>query len=330
MATTSANITDSTDIPSVDLMDWFRGDAKRAEFVQTVGSALEEIGAFAVRNHCVDKHIKDMSYEKAGEFFGLPDSAKAQYERPESQGQRGFTSFGKEQAKGATAIDLKEFWQIGRTDVPESHAVHAIYGPNVWPAEVPGFRDTFVELFNRLELTSDVMLRACALYLNQPEHLFADMAKESSTLMRLIHYPPVGADAPAAAIRAQQHEDINLITLLVGSTAGGLEVLSHNGGWVPMAPHYDEIVIQNGDMLANLTNGLFKSTTHRVVNPDTERGKLEPRFSIPFFVHPKPTTRLDPLAECVARTGGVAAFPSWTARDYLTERLNEIYQTKKK
>jgi len=308
-------------IPVVDLRDWAGGAAARQGFVRTVGESLAEIGFFAVRNHGIPDELTQRAYAVAKAFFHLPADVKARYHDAAKKGQRGFTGFGKEHAKDSQAPDLKEFWQVGRPDVPDDHPVHRSFGPNLWPSEVPPFGPTLVELYRHLDQLGGILLDACAAYLGEPEGRFRDMARDSDTIVRVLYYPPLAPDVPPGAVRSAAHEDINLITLLSGATAEGLELKRHDGTWMPVHTGFDTIVVDAGDMLQNVTNGLFKSTTHRVVNPSDASKE---RFSIPCFVHAQTEVDLTPLPSCIARTGGVARYPSVTAGEYLLQRLREI------
>lgn len=308
-------------IPVVDLTDWTSGNAdQRAQFARAVGGALEDTGFFALRNHGVDSALIGRAYGQAQAFFDLPEATKARYEDLKLKGQRGYTSFGREHAKGAQQADLKEFWHVGQ-ELPSGHRLQSIYGPNLWPSELTEFKPVMHTLFKQLEACARSLLEACALHVGEPQGFFRDMMEEGDSILRVIHYPPIPAGAHPAAVRAGAHEDINLITLLCESTAEGLELLQRDGKWRPIHALEGQIVVDSGDMLQHVTNGLFKSTTHRVVNPDNDR---ERRFSMPFFVHPRGEVDLTPRPGCVKRTGGSALHPSRTARQYLLERLREI------
>jgi isopenicillin N synthase-like dioxygenase len=311
----------SENIPVVDLRDWTQGGPARDRFVRAVGESLTAIGFFAVRNHGVPDALTQRAYEVAQAFFHRPADAKQRFHDPALHGQRGYTGFGTEHAKDSRAPDLKEFWQIGRPDVADDHPVHRRYGPNVWPDAPAAFGPTLVELYGHLDRLGASLLEACALYLDEPADRFRDMARDSDTIVRVLYYPPVAPTTPPGAVRSAAHEDINLITLLSGATSEGLELLRHDGTWMPVHTGFDTIVVDSGDMLQNVTNGLYKSTTHRVVNPGDAASE---RFSMPCFIHARGEVDLTPLASCVARTGGVARFPSITAGGYLAARLREI------
>lgn len=303
----------SQTIPVLSLKDFVEGEPPTQQrFVQALGQALETIGFFALTDHGIEPELIESAYATAEQVFSLPDAVKARYEKAALKGQRGLTSFGREHAKDSPYADLKEFWHLGR----ESAAP-----PNLWPEEVPAFKTTMVALFEQLEDCANRLLEACALYLELPRAGLRETTTDSPTLLRVLHYPPMPPDAPIASLRAAPHEDINLITLLCEATAPGLELLQPDGTWLPIAAIPGQIIVDTGDMLQNLTNGQFKSTTHRVTNPENDRDR---RFSLPFFVHPRPDTDLSPHPACVARTGGAAKFPHLTAGEYLMQRLQEI------
>ncbi|MGD1940596.1 MAG: isopenicillin N synthase family dioxygenase [Leptolyngbyaceae cyanobacterium] len=300
-------------IPVLSLRDFVSGEPQRQQrFVEQLGQALETVGFFALTDYGIEPPLIHAAYAAAEAVFLLPEAVKAGYENLALKGQRGFTAFGREHAKDSPAADLKEFWHVGRQNVsPE----------NVWPAEVPQFQTAMTALFEQLEQCADLLLEACALYLGLPHSFLREAVVDGPTLLRVLHYPPVPAAIPTASLRAAAHEDINLITLLCEATTPGLELLQSNGDWRPIAAIPGQIIVDTGDMLQNMTNGLFKSTTHRVTNPSSDRDR---RFSLPFFVHPRPAVNLSPLPECVSRTGGVPQFPNLTAGKYLLQRLQEI------
>jgi isopenicillin N synthase-like dioxygenase len=304
---------DIQNIPVVDLEDW--QGTRREGFVRAVGESLADIGFFAVKNHGVPDALMDRAYRAARAFFHLPPEVKARYHDAAKHGQRGYTGPGREHAKDAPAPDLKEFWQVGRPGAP-----HPRYGDNAWPAEVADFAPALVELYERLDGLGAILLEACAAYLGEPAGTFRDMATGRDTIVRVLYYPPV-AGAPPGAVRSAAHEDINLITLLSGATSEGLELLRRDGTWMPVHTGFDTIVVDAGDMLQNVTNGLYRSTTHRVVNPADATSE---RFSMPCFVHARLDVDLTPLPSCVARTGGTPTYPRITAGEYLAQRLREI------
>ncbi|MEM6731892.1 MAG: 2-oxoglutarate and iron-dependent oxygenase domain-containing protein [Myxococcota bacterium] len=308
-------------IPVADLTDFHSKDAaSRAQFSQVVGDALNDLGFFAVVNHGVDQELIGRAYAQAAAFFDQPDSVKSNYEDEALKGQRGYTSFGREHAKGSSAPDLKEYWHVGR-ELPAGHPSLSAYGRNLWPTELPEFRPVMVELYQQLERCAEALLTACAEYLGETPDRFREIARDGDTILRVIHYPPVPPERDPASVRAAAHEDINLLTLLCEATDGGLELLQRDGTWRPIHALSGQIVVDAGDMLQNITNGVMKSTTHRVVNPSNDRSR---RFSMPFFVHPRGEADLTPLEGCVERSGGEVSYPSWTAGEFLTQRLREI------
>ena len=307
-------------IAVVDLAE-FRGSAAgRARFIDQLGTAMADTGFFAVEGHGIKAELIAQAYAEAAAFFMLPEAEKKSYERRDLHGQRGYTAFGREHAKDAAYPDLKEFWHVGQ-ELPSGHPLASVYPANLWPTGMAGFKAVYTDLFRQLDDCASDLLTACALAIGEQATRFSALAKDGNSILRLIHYPPIGPDVHPQSIRAAAHEDINLITLLPAATAAGLELLERNGSWRPIHAAPGQIIVDAGDMLQNITNGLFKSTTHRVVNPGNSR---ERRFSLPFFVHPRSEVDLTPLPSCIALTGGALAFPKITAGDYLQQRLAEI------
>lgn len=308
-------------IPLVDLHQFTKGDSlQKAGFVQELGKAFHEIGFVGVINHGIPKDLVNKFYEASKEFFSLPDSEKMNYEIPDLAGQRGYTSFGREHAKHSQVGDLKEFFQIGQT-VTDGDPIKTQYPDNVEVSNPQGFTQLGNELYKAFETSGGHLLRAIACNLNLDESYFDTRIHNGNSILRAIHYPPI-IQEPKSAIRAEQHEDINLITLLVGASSGGLQVLSKENQWLDVVPDENEIVVNVGDMLQRLTNNYLVSTTHRVVNPPRKAWHV-PRLSIPFFLHPKSTMDLTCLSSCI-RPGEISSYEPITAGNYLDERLKEI------
>ncbi len=308
-------------IPVVDLSDFLSGDQTRKQaFVQALGKAYEEVGFVAVKNHGIpDDLIADL-YKNVQQFFALPSEKKYEFEKKELAGQRGYTSFGREHAKGFDAPDLKEFFQYGQT-VENGDPIKDQYPENVSVTEVPQFTPTLYNAYRNFEKSGTALLQAIALYLGLDEHYFDQYVHNGNSILRAIHYPPI-TNEPKSAIRAEQHEDINLITLLVGASADGLQILTKQGEWVGVTSLPEQIVVNVGDMLQRLTNNKLRSTTHRVVNPPRELWGTS-RFSIPFFLHPKGSMNLACLEGCINEESP-KAYTDATAGEYLDERLREI------
>lgn len=308
-------------IPVVDLSKFEHGGASdRQAFVEKLGKAFHEIGFVGVTGHGIPKSLIDGFYKYSKAFFAEEKAIKSKYELAGMAGQRGYTSFGKEHAKGSTVADLKEFFQIGQ-EVPAGHPMKAEYPDNPSVTEVPEFTQLGRELYQAFETKGAALLRAIALHLDLPEDYFDQRIQHGNSILRAIHYPPITSE-PKSAIRAESHEDINLITLLVGASAGGLQLQNMEGDWLDITPEENEIVINVGDMLQRLTNNYLKSTTHRVVNPPREMWHL-PRLSIPFFLHPRSEMDLTVLDSCITDERPIGYTPI-TAGDYLDERLREI------
>ena len=308
-------------IPVVDLSKFINGNQEqREQFAKKLGTAFHEIGFVGVVNHGIPKHLIEGFYDTSREFFDLGLNAKENYEIKGLAGQRGYTSFGKEHAKQSKVADLKEFFQIGQT-VTDNDPIKEQYPDNVSVSEIPLFSYMGRELYEAFEEAGGHLLKAIAIHLELGEDYFDSKIKNGNSILRSIYYPPIKTE-PKSAIRAEQHEDINLITLLVGASAGGLQLLNKEDEWMPIMPEEDEIVINVGDMLQRLTNNYLKSTTHRVVNPPKEKWHM-PRLSIPFFLHPRSNMDLTCLDKCVSDSNPLQYEPI-TAGDYLDERLREI------
>lgn len=308
-------------IPSVDLADFISDDPKRKKaFVQQIGQAYEDIGFVSLKNHFLDDQLVDHLYKEVKSFFDLPEAVKTNYEIEGLGGQRGYISFGKEHAKGKKEGDLKEFWHFGQE--PDADAdLTETYPDNIEVKELEDFNKTGMEAYKMLEKTGIYVLRALALYIGLDEFYFDQWAKNGNSILRPIHYPPI-TEEPKGAVRAGAHGDINLITLLMGASAGGLQVLRKDGEWIDAIPNEDELVINVGDMLERLTNNKLRSTIHRVANPPKEEwGK--PRYSIPFFMHPRSEMPLNCLEECIDEEHP-KAYPEITAGEFLHQRLVEI------
>ncbi|BBD80467.1 isopenicillin N synthase family dioxygenase [Aerosticca soli] len=305
-------------VPTLDIR---RYDSDRDAFVAELGAAYRQFGFCCISGHGIDRELIDGAYDAFRRFFALPDEVKRKYHVPGGGGARGYTPFKVETAKDSQYPDLKEFWHIGR-EIPRDSAFAAWMPPNLWPEEVPEFRSYGYGLYQALDALGSRVLRALALHIGLPEHYFADKTDQGNSILRPIHYPPI-TEENIPNVRAGAHEDINFITLLVGASAEGLEVLTREGTWLPITTQGDAIVVNIGDMLQRLTNHVYPSTTHRVVNPRNENAR-KPRYSVPFFLHPNPDVVLDPLPECVTPDNPRRYDTSLTAHEYLQQRLREI------
>lgn len=306
-------------IPNLNFAKWSQGTKnEKAEFVKELGAAYTDIGFITIRNHGFGEEVQDELYDKASEFFGLERSIKAAYEIEGLAGQRGYTSFGKEHAKGNESADLKEFWQVGQ---PNPAYEGPEYHKNVSVDELPEFAPSFKLAYQQLEGIGRELLKAIAVYLELDINYFESWVQGGNSILRAIHYPPITID-PGNSVRAGQHEDINLITLLMGASAEGLQVLNKNNEWIGITAIPGSLVVNVGDMLQRLTNGVMKSTTHRVVNPPREKWGTS-RYSIPFFLHPVGKMPLNALSNCISNDRP-KAFEDITAGNYLEQRLIEI------
>lgn len=312
------------DIPSLDLAHFTSGDTgQKAAFVENLGKAYSEIGFVAIKNHGLTDDLIQKLYESYRQFFALPDDIKKKYEIPGLAGQRGYTGKGKEHAKGRSTGDLKEFWHVGQ-EIEDDDPIGAEYPDNLWPEEVPEMKALSLEAYKRLEQAGVYMLRAIALFLGLEEHYFDDKVHHGNSILRPIHYYPIENpdQVPADAVRAAEHGDINLITLLMGASAEGLQVLRRDGKWIPITALPEQLVVNVGDMLSRHTNNTLKSTIHRVVNPPKEKMGAS-RYSIPFFMHPRSTMDLSCIPSCIGPTQP-KLYEDISAGAFLEERLREI------
>jgi isopenicillin N synthase-like dioxygenase len=326
--TTSSIMTNDTlldAIPSLDLADFTSGDAQRkAQFVQELGRAFNNIGFVAIKNHGLSADLTKHLYDTIQKFFFSPDELKQKYAIPGVAGQRGYIGKGKETAKGFKVADLKEFYHVGQPFKNDGDSIWSEYPENVFPSELPDFKDFTVEAYETLEQAGKNLLRAIAIYLGLEETYFEDKVKNGNSILRAIHYFPIPNpnEVPDGAVRAAAHGDINLITLLMGASAEGLEVLRRDGVWIPITALPDQVIVNVGDMLDRLTNHKLKSTIHRVVNPPREKLGTS-RFSIPFFMHPRSEMNLTCLDSCVDAQNP-RMYVNMTAGEFLDERLIEL------
>lgn len=308
-------------IPTVDLADFTSGDpVRKADFVQKIGKAYEEFGFVAVVNHGIPNELIQRLYDNVQKFFALDTDTKLHYEDRNIGGQRGYTAFGREHAKGFDSPDLKEFYHWGQM-VEDDDPIKKEYPNNLHVNELPTFNESLIDAYRAFEASGKNILASLALFVGLPENYFDDKIHHGNSILRAIHYPPITQE-PKKAIRAEQHEDINLITLLVGASAEGLQLLTRQGVWRNINAGPGEIVVNVGDMLQRLTNNRLRSTTHRVVNPPRELWHT-PRYSIPFFLHPRSDMDLTCLQSCITQDNPLHYEPI-TAGEYLDERLREI------
>ena len=311
-------------IPALDLDDFKSSDrASKQKFVRDLGAAFNQIGFVAIKNHGLTDELTTNLYQAVAEFFALPEATKLKYEIADLGGQRGYTAKGKEHAKGRNIGDLKEFYHVGQ-ELPESDRTRLNYPANIFPTEIPQFAETTLEAFQTLELAGRDLLRAIALYLELDEFYFDQQVTGGNSILRAIHYFPIAnpQDVPEGAVRAAAHGDINLITLLMGASVEGLQILRRDNQWIPVTALPEQIVVNVGDMLERLTNKKLKSTVHRVVNPPRELLGT-PRYSIPFFMHPISEMDLSCLPSCIDEHYP-KQFSDITAGEFLQQRLREI------
>lgn len=304
----------------VPVIDLNRFTYDRVGFIDEVSRAYREYGFCGFINHGVPGGVIDAAYQVFRELFALPEAVKLHY-RSAAGGQRGYTPFGIEQARDQNVPDLKEFWHMGR-EMGSDNPWPEILQPNFWPVEIPEFRERSLALYRTLDEFGTRILRIMALSLGLPERWFDEGVRLGNSVMRAIHYPPIGDEA-TPAVRAARHEDINFITLLIGSNEEGLEILANDGTWVPVTSIPGTILVNVGDMMKRLTNHVLPSTPHRVVNPPGAAA-AQSRYSIPFFMHPNPDFVIETLPQCISEDNPNRYPEPVTANDFLIERLTEI------
>ena len=295
-------------------------DADSDAFVRGIGAAYERYGFVIITDHGIPQALIDRFLALYKTFFAWPEAEKKRYQIPGGGGARGYTPFGIETAKGSAHHDLKEFWHVGR-ELPPGHALERYMRANVWIDALPRFRELSLEMFEAFDHTGRRMLRAIARSLGLDAEFFEDKVQLGNSVLRVINYPPMPPQ-PTESVRSGAHEDINVITLLLGAEEPGLQVLTKQGRWLGVNPQPGSMVVNVGDMLQRLTNGVLRSTTHRVINPVRERAG-HARFSMPFFLHFNPDFVIDALPSCRG-AGHPLPPPPIMAEDYLQERLREI------
>jgi len=304
-------------VPELSLMSYINGSkTDKVKFVDNIFLGLKDYGFIILKDHAIEQHTIDRAYQLIQAFFELPLEVKLKYKK-DNGGQRGYTPFKTEHAKDSKNPDLKEFWHVGR-ELLATSPYYNVYPQNVWPTEVKELKKTFLDLYEAMDSTSQVLLESIGTALDLPPEYFKSMIHEGNSIIRMIHYPPTKGEDTQNSIRAGAHEDINLITLLVGATDSGLQLLERDGSWLDVQSRPGEIVVDTGDMMSRITNNVLPSTTHRVVNPTKDTSA---RYSMPFFVHPHSQANLSCVPSCV---GAGAKYSDILAGEFLNQRLREI------
>lgn len=304
-------------VPELNLEDYVAGtNLEKQRFVDQFYNGLVDYGFVVLNPYQFDFNLVDDCYQIFKSFFKLPLETKQLYNINDG-GKRGYVPRLQEHAKNSDNPDLKEFWHVGR-EVPENHHLADEYPSNLWPAEIPGFKDKTYALYEQLDKTALTMFRSLATALDVPKDYFEKLTKDGNSILRAIHYPPMSEFELPGSVRAAAHEDINLITLLVGATDSGLELLDRDGQWLAVDSTPGQIVVDSGDMLSRITNEVIPATTHRVINPVDATSD---RYSMPFFCHPHPDAVLSCIPSC---KGNGARYEDITGRDFLNQRLKEI------
>ena len=311
-------------VPELSLMSFVNGtNNDKVKFTNDLFRGLKDYGFIVLVDHPVDYALTTKAYDLVHEFFQLDVETKRKYICKEGGGQRGYTAFGVEHAKNSQYPDLKEFWHVGRESLVNPELFGKYFPENLWPSEIKEFKDVMLKLYNGLDMTSSIVLDSLGMALDVPQTYFREMLQDGNSIIRAIHYPPLGPDAPKNSVRAAAHEDINLITVMVGATSSGLELLDRDGKWLPVKTNDKQIVVDSGDMLSRITNDVIPATTHRVVNPDDASSN---RYSMPFFTHPNPDTILSCIPSC---RGAGEKYEPINSNDWLMKRIQEIGLLKK-
>jgi len=304
--------------PTVSELNFTDHARDPAQFGRDLVAGLRETGFIVIRNHSIPQPDIAAMETASKNFFVLPVEIKDQYAMPEYHYQRGYSPFGQESAKGRDVPDLKEFWHVGRSTIPGIPGTPAV-------DEAPGFNAAGDTLFAAMDDFARTLMVSIGETLDMTPDAMHDALENGNSILRLLHYPPMpkreSAPTGGLSVRAAEHEDINLLTLLLGAEEAGLQVKHRTGVWMSIDAPLGAVVVNAGDMLDRLTGGVIPSTTHRVVNPSEDRAPHS-RYSMPYFLHPSNNFMLEALPRCI-EMGGTANEPI-TARGYLDERLREI------
>lgn len=305
-------------VPELSLLSYVNGtEEEKNQFVSELFNGIKDYGFIILTDHTVAQDVIDAGYKAVQNFFAQDDETKKKYVCPRGGGQRGYTPFGLEHAKDNPHMDLKEFWHTGR-EISADDELIEFYPQNIWPDNNPVFKESLSELYSELDKTSQILLEALGKALKVEDGYFDKMIDKGNSILRAIHYPPVGEAPPVGSVRAAAHGDINLITILMGATASGLQLLDRDGTWLDVETKPGQLVVDSGDMMSRITNDIVPATIHRVINPDDSTSA---RFSMPFFVHPNPKAMLECIPSC---EGDGAKYPPISSHDCLMDRLKDI------
>ena len=291
-------------VPELSLLSYVNGSTQEKDkFVDQLFVGLKDYGFIILKDHTIDQKKIDRAYELVKKFFELPIETKMKYVG-NNGGQRGYTPYKTEHAKDNKNPDLKEFWHVGRELLATSE-YKGVYPENLWPSEISELRQTFVELYEAMDMTSVILLEAIGKALDLPNDYFTKMIHDGNSIIRMIHYPPTKGEDTHNSVRAAD---------------SGLQLLERDGTWLDVNSKPGEIVVDTGDMISRITNNVLPATTHRVINPCDDGSA---RFSMPFFVHPHSNALLKCIPSC-ANANGKTPETDITAGDFLTQRLREI------
>jgi len=295
-------------------------DREPDSFAAGFGGALEATGFAVITDHGLPSDLIDECLRNFRLFFSYSAAEKLRYHRVGDGGARGYTPFGIEIARGAAQPDRKEFWHMGR-ELAANHHYRGMMPPNLWVEQIPGFQSTLIALYAEFDRLGRLLLALIARYLRLAADWFEPAVATGNSVLRILHYPPT--TGVVTGLRAEPHEDINVITLLLGADEAGLQIKTQDGTWLNCNPPVNSLVCNVGDMLSRLSNNRLPSASHRVINPIGEQAHRS-RYALPFFLHFNPDYVIQTLPNCITETRPNRYPNAITADDFLRSRLHEI------
>ncbi|MEJ0071879.1 MAG: 2-oxoglutarate and iron-dependent oxygenase domain-containing protein [Pseudomonadota bacterium] len=302
------------EVPILDLGSLAEG-ADIRPLARALRATCEETAFFYIRNHGIPESVLDDVFAQARRFFERPVEARMTVLK--DRFHRGYLPIGTTRYPGRQP-DLKDSFDIGidlPLDDPDVMAGTPLYGPNQWPADLPGFRAPVERYFDAVRALGMRLLRVFAISLDLEADFFQKLYRKPSVLTRLMHYPMPEATMSADMLGASQHTDFGVITILAQDPSGGLEVLKRDGEWIG-APYVEGTFVVNlGDLMHRWTNDIYQSNPHRVVN---RIGRS--RYSIPTFFNPDHRAKVEVLPTCL-RPGEAPKYEPVLAGEYVSNKI---------
>lgn len=315
------------DIPVIDLGSISSEDANvHRALAEEIQDACINVGFFYVKNHGIPEELIQATLEMAKEFFSLPIASKMEIENRKTPNFKGYSPLLSGNNNPDGAGDLQEGFEFGwealnptqRNDQVEDGVMA---GANVWPSQVPGFREKVLQYYHAVVQLGKSMFPLFALALDLPAAFFEDKTRNSAALMKLLHYPPQTGPVDDRIIGIGAHTDWECFTILWQEPEiQALQVLNSKKQWINAPPIPGTLVINLGDQFARWTNDIFKSTVHRAVNRSGVR-----RYSIPLFFGTDYDVKLEPISSCVSEERP-PRYESITAGEYVKSRLQATYR----